>query len=68
VSDRRRACRPPTIADPSGLVEAPRLVSLVGHGIMAGALGIIANDLIVRGKLCVFGSISGIGWGGGRQD
>jgi hypothetical protein len=35
---------------------------------MAGALGIIANDLIMRGKLCVFGSISGIGWGGGRQD
>ena len=36
---------------PSAVVEGPLLLSLVGRGIMAGALGTIANDLIVRGKL-----------------
>ena len=53
---------------PSGVAEAPLLLTLVGHGIMTGALGTIVNDLIVRGKLLGLWVDQRRWPGGGRQD
>jgi hypothetical protein len=53
---------------PFGVVQGPLLLSLVGRGIMAGALGTIANDLIVRDKLLRLWVDQRRWPGGGRQD